>query len=157
DLSLVRRYRSGVDDHTALSGLVRLTVGDRLGREGEHVEGADQVDLHDLGVQLQVVHAAAPEDAHRRTDTGAVDHCPQWRAAGRGRHCVTDVTNVGHIPGEIVNPVVAGVLNLLDSGREIERIDLRATLRQAPRGCSAETGGATGDEGGGVVQVHQCV
>ena len=51
DLSLERGHGCGVDDHAALSSVFsgeRLLLGDPLGRQPQHVERADQIDLDDL-------------------------------------------------------------------------------------------------------------
>ena len=84
DLALVRGDRRGVDDDPALL-VDRLGRGDPLGRQPDHVERADEVDVDDLDERVERERrAVAAEQPAGGADAGAVDHHPQ-RAELAGR------------------------------------------------------------------------
>ena len=83
DLAVECRHRGGVHDHAALAVLAGRVLGHRLGREPNHVEGADQVDGDDAREVRQRLHAFLAEHAFGRDDAGRV-HQAVDPAEGRG-------------------------------------------------------------------------
>ena len=81
DLTVFGGDRGGVDDGAAHAVNVGRVV--THGRRGQttDVERADQVDLDDLAVEIEIVRggvlAVFADGARRPTDAGAVDRAPQ--------------------------------------------------------------------------------
>ena len=132
------------------SGSVR---GDLLRRERQHVEGPDQVDPDDRREQLEVVHALLAQDPGRGADARAVHHRAQ-RAVGRGPvHRDLHLGRVGDVGGDVGDAVDRG--GPVDAGGQVEREDPGAPGREGGGRRGAETRRPSGDEGGGVLELHQ--
>src|SRR5215210_3366020 len=72
DLAVESGHACRVDDDTALSALRGIAADHSLGGEPDDVEGADEVDLHDLRERVQRVRSFSSEDLLRAGDPGAV-------------------------------------------------------------------------------------
>ena len=83
DLAVEGGDRGGVDADAALALLVGLVLAHRRGRQAQHVEGADQVDLDHVGEELEVVGAALVGDPLGPADAGAADRDPQAAVGAR--------------------------------------------------------------------------
>ena len=96
DLAVVGGDRGRVDADAALALLVGLVLAHRGGGEAEHVEGADQVDLDDVGEVLELVGAALAGDPLGPADAGAADRDPQpaLGAAARSTAAATASSSV---------------------------------------------------------------
>src|SRR5699024_12700254 len=77
DLAVVGGDGGGVDDAAALAVLTGLVVLHRGGCQADGVEGADEVDLDDLGVSGEVVWSLLADGLLRDADAGAVDDAGQ--------------------------------------------------------------------------------
>ena len=72
DLAVESGHAGRVDDDAALSALRWITADHGLGGEPDDVEGADEVDLHDLREGIERVRSFSSEDLLRAGDPGAV-------------------------------------------------------------------------------------
>ena len=57
----------------ALAGLVRIVAGHRRRHETQHIEGADQIHLNDVGEDLQIVRPLLGDGPLRPADSRAAD------------------------------------------------------------------------------------
>jgi len=83
-----------------LATIVERQREDALGRQPDHVERADQVDLDDLAEQLERVRPVLADDLGRGADARAIDHDPE-RLTGRARHIkgCAHCISVDHVGG----------------------------------------------------------
>ncbi|GAA3208572.1 hypothetical protein GCM10020256_05110 [Streptomyces thermocoprophilus] len=155
DLALVRGDGRRVDDEAAPALGVRLLLDHGGGGEPQDVEGADQVDVDDRAEQVQVVRAAAADDAGGRGDAGAVDGEPQRGAVGLDPgEGLLDGLLTGDVGGQQCDALGAGS-GLLDGLVQVEAVDGGATGGEGGGGRRAEPGGGAGDQGGGSCDVHE--
>ena len=83
-----------IDDHAALTAGIGLTLQHRLGRQPDHVEGANQVDVDRPRKGLQLVRPVAADHLLGRRHAGTVDQSVQptenriCRIYGVDRRCV---------------------------------------------------------------------
>src|SRR5690606_37058878 len=123
------------------------------GRQRHDVERADQVDLDDLGEEGEVVRALAAQDALGGTDAGAVDDRTQRHARLAGDvDSGRDLQRVGHVDRHVGDAVDRR--RTLDRGGKVEGEDRRTLGGEGGSRGGTQSGGASGDDGGGVVDLH---
>jgi hypothetical protein len=154
DLAVERGHRRGVDDHPALLP-DRVVRQHPLGREPQHVECADQVDLDDAREVGQRERAGLPDGARRVAGAGAVDrHAERAEAVGdvqRGGH----VGLAAHVGGREAHRVAELRGPLLPRGaRQVQDHHLRARCDQRLRRGEPEPGRASRDQRDAVGDVH---
>ena len=73
NLAIERRHRCRVNDDTSLTIGAGILAGNGCRSQAQHVEGADQVDLHRTREALEAVRSVPAEDLFRRSDACAID------------------------------------------------------------------------------------
>ncbi len=156
DLALEGRHRRGVDDDAALAVLVdRLGLGDGVGGQPHHVEGAEQVHGDDRAEQLQIVRAVLGQDPTGPADAGAV-HDDARRHAGLddrgdgGGHLVA-AGDIGRNQGDARRHAVAGAL---DGLLQVQPEYGGPQVGEARGGRGAQAGRSSGDDCGGSRNLH---
>jgi hypothetical protein len=144
----------GVDDHATLAVGVGLGLRDRLARDGQDSEGANEVDLDDLAVEREVVDTLATDDPGTGSDAGAVDDGTQGRRRVRRRPLDrgADLRLVGHVAGDVGEALDR--CGTVDRLLEVETDDARSLVGERSSGGGPEPGGGAGDDGGGVGKLH---
>ncbi len=152
NLSLIGGDGGSVDNYSSLSVLVAFGLRYGLGGERENVEGADQVDLDDRGVELQVMCLLA-EDAHGGANAGAVDQGAKRGTGTRPSHGGPHLIGFGHVRFDVLDSCHCG--GVIDARLQVEDKDVSAVVGQCFGARGAEPGGSSCDDGGGVVELHQ--
>src|SRR5690606_19498260 len=115
-------------------------------------EGADQVDLDDGAVGLQVQGSLAGQDAARGGDAGTVDDDPQGAQLSGGGDGRADRLLVPHVGRGEVHPLTElGREVLTPPARQVDEDDTRALLQQPAGGRLTEPAGPSGDQCDGVL------
>src|SRR5207237_721376 len=132
----------------------RRRGGKPFGKQPQHVEGADQVDVDDADEFRQRIDAVLADGALRTADAGAVHQYAGDAVGGFGfgnrrldRVLVGDVGVKRHalyFSGDLF-----GVFLVL-----VDHADFRALGGHGAGGGGAETGATAGDENGYVLQLH---
>ena len=134
--------------------VVGLVARHARGREPQHVEGADEVDLDDLAEPVEVVRVAvAVERPLGPADARAVDARAQRRQLDRGRDRGPNRLLVGDV-GRAEHAADVGGDGLALGGVAVDDDDLRALRREAAGGGLAHAGCAAGHERRGVLERH---
>ncbi len=121
---------------TPRSSPIWFGLGDPLGAQPQHVEGADQVDLDHLAERVQREDAVLAQHPDRVAGAGAVDHDAQrpqrlGDVEGRGHRLL--VGDVGRRETRMLAELADDVLTL-----EVEHDHLRARVEQALGGGQAQ-------------------
>jgi hypothetical protein len=128
-------YRRCVDDDAALLA-DQFGLGDPLRAQPQHVEGADQVDVHHLAERVQRENAVLTQHPDGVTGAGAVDHDAQ-RAKRFG-----DIQGRGHrrLVGDVGRRETRTIAEFADHllAFEVEHNHLRAGIEQALGGGQAQ-------------------
>ena len=151
DLPLEGRDGCGVDDDAALT-VDRFVLGDALGGQPQHVEGADQVDLDDLLESVERERAVLAQRLGRIADARAVDVDAQRAHLLGGVERRADGLGICHVGLD----ELGAVAELLDGfgTPEVDDDHRCAPVEQPLGGRQAETGGSSGDDGYGVFDLH---
>ena len=150
----MNRDGRGVDDDAALA-LDRVGLRDALGRQAEHVERADEIDVDDPLELREREGALLADRLDGVADAGAVHRDPQ-RAERLG-----DVERLGDggLVGDVGADEADAVAEFLGDGltvrgRQVDDDDLGPVVQQGLDGGETEAGGTTGDDGDAVVDDH---
>ncbi len=146
DLAVERGDRGCVHAHAAFAVLAGLGADHRRGREAQHVEGADQVDLDDRLERHQRVRTLGAGDLLRPAGAGTADRDAQ-PAVGFGGlgYRRLHLCLVAHVAGDELQPELARErLALL--GVDVGDRDDRPALVQRTHGRLAQSRGASRDE-----------
>ena len=138
---------------TPRSPFDRFGLGDALGGQPQHVEGADQVDLDDLREDVQRERAVLAERLDRVADAGAVDVDAQ-RAHLLGGIERRALTGSGSVTLASTNLARVAELGRRVLTLEVDDDDRRAPVQQSLRGRQAEARRPPGDDGYGVLDLH---
>ena len=154
ELTFVGRDGCGRDEHAALFA-GRLVLRHRVRGQPQHVKRAAQVDADDV-VEGRLRHrTVTSDDAAGRADAGAVHDDAQRSMRGRR---VRDRIAHGSFIGDVARyRDAADFFRERGGGRTItvEQRNARAVGGQCTCACGAESGGATGNDGGAILDVHQ--
>ena len=134
------------------SGLDRLGLGDALGGQPDHVERADQVDLDDSSEVVERERAVLAQRLDRVADAGAVDDDPHRAQRFGGVERRDDRSLISDVGLGEGRPLAEFGDRLL--APDVQNNHLRTGVQQALGGGQAKPGGATGDDGYGVLDLH---
>src|SRR5690606_7676819 len=154
DLSVEGGDRGGVDDDAALATFKRLELFAAHGKQADHVECADQVDLDHLAVVVERVRPVLRGGACGDGDAGAVDQDARGAElfGDRGEGLLATLGRRDVAPDRDPADVGRNLFGAVDA--DIEDRDLRAPGGKRPRRRLAQARTAAGDDGNLTRWIH---